>query len=127
MRLDAIRTAITAADAADPAVYGSAVGLEKEIEQLHETLRGNRRRSRFNDAEPTSINRRLGRVRRALRGATYGPTVHDREQLAIAREGFATLRRALDAIVLEELPRLEDALEQAGVPWTPGRPVPGPR
>ncbi|MBD3219735.1 glycosyl hydrolase [bacterium] len=127
VRLDAIRTAIVAADAADAALYEAAIGLEKQIEELHETLRGNRRRSRFNDTEPTSINRRLGRVRRALRGATYGPTVQDRKQLAIAKADFEALREQLDGIAGRELPALESRLEAAGVPWTPGRPVPQPR
>jgi photosystem II stability/assembly factor-like uncharacterized protein len=122
-RLAAIKAALVASGVDDPSLYETATELARRNEELHETLRGNTRRSRYNDAEPTSINRRLGRIRGGLRSATYGPTGMHREQLAIATADFERLRGALDRIVGTELPALEGALERAGVAWTLGRGV----
>ena len=94
---------------------------------LIELLRGNRRRSRLNDAGPVSISRRIGSAQGNMFGSTYGPTAMHREQLAIGRAQFATLQTELDGIVAEDLPRLERELDAAGVPWTPGRGVPADR
>ncbi|MEZ4388127.1 MAG: glycosyl hydrolase [Candidatus Krumholzibacteriia bacterium] len=126
VRLDAIQIALMASSADVADLYATGTELARRLEELHEDLRGNTRRSRYNDAEPVSINRRLGVISSGLSGATYGPTAMHREQLGIVKADFAALRAGLDAIVAQELPALEAALERVGVAWTPGRGVPGP-
>lgn len=125
VRLDTVQAALMASDTEVAELYATAARLAVRIEQWHEVLRGNTRRSRYNDAEPVSINFRLSVVRSAVRGSTYGPTAMHREQFEIARADLSELQDGLDAIVGQELPALEDALERAGVAWTPGRGVPG--
>ena len=48
-----------------------------------------------------------------------------RRQLEIAQEEFTELAAAVDEIVSVDLPALEADLDAAGVPWSPGRGVPG--
>ncbi len=84
-------------------------------------MRGNRRRSRYNDAEPISVARRLGTVEGGASRSSYGPTAMHREQYELAKAQFTEVRAMLDGILNEELPALERALDAAGVPWTPGR------
>ena len=61
-------------------------------------------------------------------GACFGlqtsPTGTQREQLALASDLFAGMVEDLRQLVDVDLPALEDRLEDAGVPWTPGRGVP---
>jgi hypothetical protein len=48
-----------------------------------------------------------------------------REVFAIAKRELADLKRDLNRLVETDLPALERRLDEAGVPWTPGRAVPG--
>jgi hypothetical protein len=43
----------------------------------------------------------------------------------IAKRRFAEFRDKLHAIATDELPKLESKLEEARIPWTPGRTIPG--
>jgi hypothetical protein len=39
----------------------------------------------------------------------------------LAEKGFAEMSVELDRLLGQELPALEKKLDEAGVPWTPGR------
>ena len=45
--------------------------------------------------------------------------------LEIAEQAFAGIKAALDRIFNSELPALRKSMDEAGVPWTPGRGIPG--
>ena len=119
-RLDGIRVALQRAGG-ESALYATTLDLKRQVEELIETMRGNRRRSRFNDAEPVSVASRLDTAFSSLNRSTYGPTAMHREQYDLARAQFESVRTALDGILSRELPALERALDDAGVPWTRGR------
>ena len=57
--------------------------------------------------------------------STYGPTADHRKTLDIAQEELAEVSAGLAQLVEVDLPAFEQKLEAAGVPWTPGRGVPG--
>ncbi len=120
-RLDSIKAALQRAVNADPLLYTTAVYLEKQLEQLTERMRGNPRRSRYNDAEPISVARRLGTVQGGARSSTYGPTAMHLEQYELAKTQFNGVSTDLAGILAYELPALETAMDNAGVPWTTGR------
>ncbi len=77
------------------------------------------------EAAPPSVSRRLFTVAMAHHYSAYGPTPHHLDSLRIVEQGFATLRDGLDRLIDVDLPALEEKLDAAGVPWTPGRSVPG--
>ena len=56
--------------------------------------------------------------------STYGPTPTHRRSLEVGEKELAAVRERLNAVLDVRLPALEKKLEQAGAPWTPGRPVP---
>jgi hypothetical protein len=56
--------------------------------------------------------------------SSYGPTPTHVRSLEIAEQEFAGIKAALKQIFDIELPALRKALDEAGVPWTPGRGVP---
>ena len=99
--------------------------MERRVADMQEALSGNARRGMANDQGPVSITQRLNVVAYGTNYSLHGPTATHLESLRIARESFAGLKRGLNRLLLEELPALERELDAAGVPWTPGRAVPG--
>jgi hypothetical protein len=124
-RLDAIKDVLMRSTVPSVELDDEARSLEKQVEDLAQLLRGNRARRRAKDPGPISILRRLDVAKSGTFGSTYGPTPTHRRSLEIASEEFALLREQLDRILSADLPALEGRLEAAGVPWTPGRSVPG--
>ena len=54
----------------------------------------------------------------------YGPTATHRRAFEIAREEFGEIEVGLRQMIDVDLPALEAKMEAAGVPWSPGRPLP---
>lgn len=68
-----------------------------------------------------------GRVQSALYGTlgqTYGPTGTHRQQEEIARAEYELVIANVRTAVEQDLADLLEALDTAGAPWTPGRPIP---
>jgi hypothetical protein len=124
-RLNAIQAALDLGAVGDPSLYADAVALEKRLEAVRDQMWGHSLRSRMQEPGPVPVSERLSVITGNLRQNTYGPTAMHREQFELAKTQFAAARTELEAVAQTELPRLEARLEAAGVPWTPGRPVPG--
>ena len=56
--------------------------------------------------------------------STYGPAAMHEQSLEIAERNFVEIKSALDRMFNTDLPALRNAMDDAGVPWTPGRGVP---
>jgi hypothetical protein len=54
----------------------------------------------------------------------YGPTATHRRAFEIATREFLEIDAELRTLIDVDLPALETRMEAAGVPWTPGRPLP---
>ena len=76
------------------------------------------------DPGPVSVNRRIMVARFGTSFSTYGPSPMHEQSLEIAEQGFAGIKSALDRIFDTDMPALRQAMDDAGVPWTPGRGVP---
>ena len=109
----------------DSSLDDEARTLERRLNDLQQRLVGDRKRRRMGDPGPISIERRLDVAEMGNRLSTYGPTPTQRQSFEIAKGQFAELRRELDRLIDVDVPALEEKLESAGVPWTPGRGVPG--
>jgi hypothetical protein len=112
---------------ADASLDAEARALERRFADLELRLVGDSRRSEKGDPGPVSIKRRIQVVLTGNQVSTYGPTPTHRRSLEIATEQFAEVRAELDRLLEVDLPALENELDAAGVPWTPGRGVPGGR
>jgi photosystem II stability/assembly factor-like uncharacterized protein len=122
--IDLMRGAL-ARSTAEPASLDVELGaLKARLFTLEEALRGNRSRAGVGEAIPATILRRLEVIKMGNRFSTYGPTPTHRRSLEIAQAEFAPLLDELRQILEVDLPALEDRMETAGVPWTPGRPLP---
>ena len=123
-RLRYMRLALVQAPQANPALFERIDAAAAALTELQTRLYGDGTRGRLNEATTPSISGRVG-------GVVYGhwdtrqmPTTTFRRSLEVAAGEFATLRADLSAIIDIDLPALEEALEAAGAPWTPGRRIP---
>ena len=119
-RIKHLRLAIIDTPEADPAQLAELAAIESEINDLLVILRGDRSKARRNEPVDPSLVGRINRVVEGQLSTTQPPTNSSRAGYEWASEAFsATLEdlRAVDA----RLGTLEDALESAGAPWTPGR------
>jgi photosystem II stability/assembly factor-like uncharacterized protein len=99
--------------------------LELELLELQQQLSGNETRALYNEGGPVSIGRRIEVAVLGTFRSTYGPTPTHLRQVEIAEAEFAGVRQRLGEINERTLPDLRRELDAAGVPWTPGRGVPG--
>ncbi len=99
--------------------------IELEVHQLQLQLGGDERRALAGDPGPLSVKQRAGVAALGTAFSTYGPTATHQRSLEIGEQGFATIKTALDRIFDTDMPALRQAMDDAGVLWTPGRGVPG--
>ena len=88
-------------------------------------LSGDEARDLAGDSGPVSVAKRINVAQMGTSFSSYGPTPTHERSLEIAGQEFAGIKAALDRIFNTELPALRKAMDEAGVPWTPGRGVPG--
>ncbi|MGD8356504.1 MAG: hypothetical protein PVG42_00460 [Lysobacterales bacterium] len=99
--------------------------LELELLSLQQRLEGNPIRDDYGDPGPMPVQARLRAAVMGTFRSTYGPTPTHERSLQIAESQFENIKTRLRQIDGTELPALRDQLDAAGVPWTPGRAVPG--
>jgi hypothetical protein len=121
--LGAIKQTLLRSDA-DNALRDKARALEIEVLDLQVQLAGDEVRALAGDAGPVSVNRRVQVARMGTSFSTYGGTPTHQRSLEIGEQKFAGIKAALDRIFDTDLPALREAMDEAGVPWTPGRGVP---
>jgi hypothetical protein len=76
------------------------------------------------EATTPSVMDRIQKVTTGVTNSTYGPTATHRRSLEIAEQQFSEVRETLHTILDVELADLEQRIDAAGAPWTPGREVP---
>ncbi len=123
-QLRGMREALMQSTVRDAVPDDEVRALERRLSALRERLLGFPTRDRFADSGPVSIARRLNVAQSGTQNSTYGPGTMHRESFAIARDEFAVLRRELLTLTDVDLPALARRLDEAGVPWSPGRRVP---
>jgi hypothetical protein len=101
-----------------------ARALELEVMDLQIQLGGDEVRGLAGDPGPVSVNRRIQVAQMGTAFSTYGGTETHTRSLEIAEQKFAGIKTALDRIFDTDMPALRNAMDNAGVPWTPGRGVP---
>jgi len=103
----------------DPSVDGELRALEARLRDLQRTLAGDSVLAAYNEPTPSAVYDRLSALTYRWMLAAP-PTQTQREAYDIAA---AELKTALEALqgVEGDLKKIEDRMEAAGAPWTPGR------
>ncbi len=124
-QLDEIKSVVRSTRELDPGLFDRAVKIEHGLKDLQQVMTGDPLRAEHSQLAKVSI---MQRVQTALSGTlqqTYGPTQTHRQQFAIGQKQFRKAAANLNRILTKEYEPLLKALDQAGAPWTPGRPIPG--
>ncbi|RMH04281.1 MAG: glycosyl hydrolase [Planctomycetota bacterium] len=120
-RLQHCRRAALDAGAAGPEILAEIERLHRVLADLRTRLNGDETRSKRSEPAPPAIADRVGNIVESQWHTTSAPTGTERDAYRQAGEAFAALLAELRTLVEQELPALEDRLETAGAPFTPGR------
>jgi len=94
--------------------------LQTELNDILIELRGDRTKGSRNVTTPPSISQRVNNVVGSQWDTTSAPTQTEKDGYQWAAESFAKELDRLKSLATD-LDSLEDQLEAAGAPWTPGR------
>jgi hypothetical protein len=109
----------------DPGTFDTELeALKQHLYELDQRLSGNRSRRAMGEVSVPNISRRLRVAAMSSGMSDYGPTATHRRAFEIAVQEFSALEGDLKQLLEVDLPALEMKMEEAGVPWTPGRPLP---
>jgi photosystem II stability/assembly factor-like uncharacterized protein len=120
-RIDHIKQALMDTPAADPGLSDRVRALETRLQDLLVDLDGDSTRSSRNAPTPPSVSARVDQIVRGHWSATSAPTRTHRDNYTIAAAAFAELLADFRSLVEVDLKGLEEEMETAGAPWTPGR------
>jgi hypothetical protein len=120
-RLSHLKQAIFQTPAADQSLYSSARDLENWIRDLQVKLSGDPIKRGHNEPTPPSISERVRGIVSGHWSSTSAPTETQRDTYTIAAEEFEPVLSELQTLINSDLKDLEDQVEAAGGPWTPGR------
>ena len=121
-RVRYMRAALERTPTADPALYGRLDDLAQRLDDFRFELNGDPVRSSLNQSTSPSISGRAGQAA-ASWGIRQMPTGTMRENLRISASDFAGFTDDLATFLDVEMRAVEEALAEAGAPWTPGRRV----
>ncbi len=120
-RLDHLRRAVFDTTTADPAALAEIEAIRTALNHLLIELNGDSSAAKRNHATAPSISGRVSNVIGGQWYVTSAPTQTNRDSLKWASEAFAEWLPKLRNLVDGRLSPLEQQLEMAGAPWTPGR------
>ena len=97
--------------------------IQSKLKELKTSLQGDRVKSRLDIDQIPSPASRIGWIVYESKYSTSTPTQTHRESLAVAREEFEPILTQLRSLVNNEIDSLEQKLEDADAPYTPGRAI----
>ncbi|MGB6336024.1 MAG: glycosyl hydrolase [Thermoanaerobaculia bacterium] len=120
-RLSHVKKAIADTPQADPGLMDQANSLEAQLKDIQVELSGDTVVASHSERTPMSITSRVNRIVGGQWTSTSAPTQTNRDAYDIASEEFAEVLEKLRVLIGDDLAQLEQDLEAAGGPWTPGR------
>lgn len=120
-RVAHIRKALLETPGADVSLLAEAEGLGERLDKVLIALRGDTTLSKRMEPTPTSINSRVQSVVYSQWHTTQAPTETQRQAYEYAGTQFGKVLAELRTLIERDLAELEEKLEAAGAPWTPGR------
>ncbi len=122
-KMETIKQAIYATPEADQKLMDKARELGKKLEALKFKMEGIQAKASWEEIPPAQIPimERLSNIAYGHYSSTSAITGTEKADLAILEEEFPPILDELKQLVEKEIPALEDAMNKANVPWTPGR------
>ena len=120
-RLQYIRRALLNTPKAGDTLVDEADALQEKLADIDIKLNGNSVIRSHNEADPPAIAERVNTVVGGHWSSSSAPTATHMENYRLAAQSFAPVLEELRRLIDVDLKNLEDKLEAAGAPWTPGR------
>ncbi len=118
-----IREAIKMVEAPMEGLTKDANAIDSKLRDLRRQLFGDNVKSQLDMEEPPTPMGRMGWITYEQKYSTSAPTKTHRDSYAIAKEEFAPILAALQELATKDMPALEQKLEEADAPYTPGRAI----
>lgn len=118
-RLERLQSALFRTRTAPGELDDQYEALRQRLFEIEEDLGGNQSSNGQYGSEPATVSSRLGFAQLGTSLSTYGPNPAHRRQLDIAENEFGDIRERLDTLIEDDVPAFEEALAEAGAPWTP--------
>lgn len=122
--LTAIKSVILESTELDPAMEKEVRELELKMMDVMEKFNGDPTKPKRNEPALPGISSRIRTMMFGAMGSTEGPTDTHRRQYEIAVELYDSARAELEELVNVEISKLNQKLDEANAPWTPGRKIP---
>jgi len=119
-RLERIKKTLDHTPGMDAKWKAFARDLEKRNREILRALRGDVALRARQENTPPSISERVSYIAGSYRNSLARPTQTQRDAYAIASEDFQGVLGRLRTLIDTDLRRLQEALHEAGAPWTPG-------
>jgi hypothetical protein len=123
-RVKYVKATIENTPALDHALWEQARSLELRLKDLREKMVGDRTKTSRMEPDMPGIASRVNQVVYGHWSSTSAATDTHRKQYEIAAKQFGEILDDLRAAIEVDLVALEQQLEDADAPWTPGRGVP---
>jgi len=123
-KVEALDTALARSTAPAGELDAELHAVSQRLFAIQEQLRGKETLTELNEPQGPTIAQRMFVAQIGTGNSTYGPTPTHERSLEIAEQQFEDVRSELNRMVDQRIPALEDALFEAGAPWTQGSPVP---
>ena len=121
--LAAMKQALYETPGAPTSLINTATALEKRDDELLRQLRGDSVLRAHDENTLPSISERVANIVDSQRRSTSAPTRTQIQDFEIARTAFAAVLQQLKRLTEDDVKKLEQALEEAGAPYTPGRSI----
>lgn len=118
-----IRQAIKLAEQPMATLTAAANALDQKLKAIKLQLYGDRNKGTLDMASSPTPARRLGSIGYEQGNSTAAPTETHRASFAIAKEEFAPILTAIREVADVDMVKLEEQLEVAKAPYTPGRKI----
>jgi photosystem II stability/assembly factor-like uncharacterized protein len=121
--LEFIKKALPETPRAPKQLGTEARSLEKQLKDIHIELSGDPIARKRNEPTSPSLLQRVDKEAIQI-SSTTGITTTNKRNYEIAADAFEKLLEKLRQLIDVDLKNLEEKMEAAGAPWTPGRGVP---
>ena len=122
-RIKAISYALLLTPNADAALRNKVIAAEQELSDLREALYGDNVATTLDKGSPMRIMDRLGWLTYEMWGSTSAPTQTQRDALSIINEEAKPILKRMQQLTEVDVKAIEKALDAAGAPYTPQRPI----
>jgi len=123
-KVDALDAALARSTAPAGELDAELHAVSQRLYAIQEQLQGKQSLTELNEPQGPTIAQRLFVAMIGTGRSTYGPTPTHERSLEIAEQQFGEVRAELNRLIEQRIPALEQALFDAGAPWTPGSLVP---